>query len=67
MAKKWIQKAIKHPGAFSKQAKAAGMSTAAFARKVLAKGSKASTTLKRRAVLAQTLAKLRMKRKSRAK
>jgi hypothetical protein len=30
MAKKWIQNAIKHPGALTAKAKAAGMSLAAF-------------------------------------
>lgn len=31
MAKKWISKAIKHPGAFTAQAKAAGKSVSEFA------------------------------------
>jgi len=31
--KKWIQKAIKRPGALTKKAKAAGMSPMAFAQK----------------------------------
>ena len=35
--KNWIQKAIKRPGAFTAKAKRAGMTTAAFARKVLKK------------------------------
>ncbi len=30
MAKKWIQGAIKHPGALSAKAKAAGMTVSAF-------------------------------------
>ena len=30
MAKKWIQGAIKHPGALTRKAKAAGMSMSAF-------------------------------------
>ena len=34
MAKKWIQKAIKRPGALTRKAKAAGMATMAFARKM---------------------------------
>ena len=59
MAKKWIQSAIKRPGAFSRKAKRAGMSTSAYARKVLKKGSRASATTKRQARLAQTLAKIR--------
>lgn len=59
MAEKWIQGAIKHPGAFKAKAKAAGKSTAAFARSALKEGSKASTKTKRQAALAQTLSKLR--------
>jgi 2-hydroxychromene-2-carboxylate isomerase len=60
MAKKmWIKGAIKHPGAFTKKAKAAGMSTSAFAAKVLSPKSKASTQTKRQAALAQTLRKFR--------
>lgn len=59
MAKKWIKSAIKHKGSFSRGAKRAHMSTSAYARKVLKKGSHASATTKRRARLAQTLGKLR--------
>lgn len=60
MAKaKWIQGAIKHPGAFKAKAQAAGKSTAAFARSALKEGSRASTKTKRQAALAQTLSKLR--------
>jgi len=59
MAEKWIQGAIKRPGAFTAKAKAAGKSTGAFARSVLKEGSKASTRTKRQAALAQTLSKLR--------
>jgi hypothetical protein len=55
----WIKDAIKHPGAFTKKAKAAGMSVSAFASKVTKKGSKASSTTKRQANLAKTLASLR--------
>jgi len=51
---KWIQKAIKHPGAFSAKAKKAGMSTAAFA----AKHKHDSGKLGKQARLAQTLSKL---------
>lgn len=61
MAKKWIQAAIKHKGAFKKAAKRKGKSVSAYARSVLKKGSKASTTTKRRAALALTLRKLRKK------
>ena len=52
---KWIKGAIEHPGAFSAQAKAAGMTTREFIRKVLAKGSRYTARTKRRANLARTL------------
>ena len=55
--KAWIQGAVKRPGAFTKKAKAAGMSVSAYATKVLKKGSKASTRTKRQASLAKTLLK----------
>jgi hypothetical protein len=61
MAKKWIQQAIKHPGAFTKKANAAGMSVSKFAQHVLEKKSKADATTKKQANLAQTLKKLRKK------
>lgn len=51
----WIQGAIKHPGAFTKKAKAAGMSVSAYASKVTKPGSKADATTKRQANLAKTL------------
>lgn len=54
----WIKGAIKHPGAFKKKAKAAGMSTQAFASKVTKGGSTASATTKRQASLAKTLGKM---------
>ena len=57
-----IQGAIKRPGAFTKKAKKAGMSTAAYAKKVTKKGSKASTRTKRQAGLAKTLRKISRKR-----
>ena len=56
--KKWIQGAIKHPGSFTKKARAADETVPAFAADVLAPGSKASTTTKRQAALARTLRKL---------
>src|SRR5215468_6826156 len=59
MAETWIQGAIKRPGAFKAKAKAAGKSTAAFARSALKEGSQASTRTKRQAALAQTLSKFR--------
>lgn len=56
MAKTWIQKATaNNKGAFTRQAKAAGMTVSEFAEKTLAAGSHASATTKRRARLAQTL------------
>jgi len=65
--KNWIQGAIKRPGAFKAKAKRAGISTAAFARKVLKKGSRASARTKRQASLARTLSKFRRNIKSRRK
>lgn len=60
--KNWIQGAIKRPGAFRAKAKRAGMSTDAYAGKVLKKRSSASTRTKRQAALAKTLKKLRKKK-----
>ena len=52
----WIEKAVsKHPGAFSRKAKAAGMSTGAYARKEA--GAKGTTG--KQARLAMVLARLR--------
>src|SRR5262249_8638431 len=59
MADKWIQGAIKRPGAFTAKAKAAGKSPTAYASQVLKPSSSASTRTKRQAALAQTLKKLR--------
>ena len=59
MKKNWIAGAIKNKGSFTKQAKKAGMSVSKFASKVTKPGSKASSTTKKRAVLAKTLSKLR--------
>jgi hypothetical protein len=56
----WIKKAIKRPGAFKAKAKAAGMSTAAYARKV-GNSKTASTRTKRQAALARTLMGMRRK------
>ena len=57
--KKWIQKAIKKPGAFTAQAKRKKMTVAQFANEVLKKGSKYSEKTKKRARLAKTLRKLK--------
>jgi hypothetical protein len=55
---KWIQKAIKKPGSFSKQAKRAHMSTTGFANKVMHdKSHRYSETTHHRAALAKTLSK----------
>jgi len=56
---RWIKRAIKRPGAFRRKARKAGMSTAAYARRVLRKGSHASARTKRQARLARTLSRLR--------
>ena len=61
--KKWIQKAIKRPGAFRAKAKKAGMSTQAFANKVLANKEKYDPRTVKQAALAKTLAKMRRKKK----
>lgn len=51
---KWIQKAVHHPGSFTKQAKKAHMGTHAYAEKM----KHASGTTGRRARLALTLEKM---------
>jgi hypothetical protein len=62
--KKWIADAVgKNKGAFSRQAKRAKKSTAAYAAQVLKPGSRASATTKRRARLAQTLGRLRKRKR----
>jgi hypothetical protein len=61
--KKWIQSAVKRPGAFTAKARKAGMSVSAYATKVLKKGSKADARTKRQARLAQTFKKMGKKRK----
>lgn len=47
--RKFIQRAIKRPGALTRRAKAAGMSVAAYARSAMRKGSKASGLAKQQA------------------
>lgn len=63
MAKKWIQKAIKKKGAFTKKAKKAGKSVSQYAADVLKPSSNADTTTKRQASLAKTLAKISKRKK----
>ena len=53
--KNWIAGAIKHPGAFTKKANAAGKSVGAYASQVTKPGSTASATTKRQGNLAKTL------------
>ncbi len=65
MADKWMQGAVKRPGAFRAKAQKAGMSTAAYAKKV-ANDPNASTRTKRQAALARTFSKYRGKRKGRS-
>jgi hypothetical protein len=57
-SKKWIQQAIRKPGAFRQQAKRAGKSTLEFAREVLRNPQRYGKTTVRRARLAITLMKL---------
>jgi hypothetical protein len=59
----WIQRAIRKPGAFRRQAKRAGKSTMEFAREVLRNPQRYSPTTVRRARLAITLSKLRKRGK----
>lgn len=61
MADKWIQKAIKRPGALTRKAKARGMTVAQF----IANPPKNITTqTKRQIALARTLRKLSRRRRS---
>ena len=60
MAKKWIQEAIKHPGALRKQLKAKKGKKIPVAK--LHKATKAKGTLGRRARLAITLKHLRKRK-----
>ena len=61
--KKWIQKAIKRPGAFTAKAKKAGKTTAAMAAAVTKNPSKYSKLTVRQANLAKTLKKITNKKK----
>jgi hypothetical protein len=68
MAKRWIQSAVKRMkkkgtvGSFSRAAKRAGMSTSAYANKVLKKGSKASPAMKKKANFAKNVGKSKRKK-----
>ena len=61
--KKWIQKAIKRPGAFTKKAKKAGKSVSAMAAAVTKSPGRYSKTTVRQANLAKTLKKIGRNRK----
>lgn len=61
--KKWIQEAVgKNPGAFSKKAKDAGMSTSEYASRVSANPEKYDKRTVKQANLAKTLTKLRKRK-----
>ena len=60
--KKWIQGAIKRPGALRKKAKAAGKSVSAYCASTKGK----STRTKRQCNLAKTLKNVRPKKKKRS-
>lgn len=61
---KWIQEATsKHPGAFSKKAEEAGMTTAQYVAKVTANPDEYDPKTVKQANLAKTLTKLRKKKK----
>lgn len=61
--KKWIQKAIKRPGAFTAKAKKAKKSVAGFAAAVKKNPQKYSALTVRQANLATTLRKISKKKK----
>lgn len=61
--KKWIQGAIKRPGAFTKKAKKAGKSVPGMAAAVTKNPGRYSATTVRQANLAKTLKKIGKKRK----
>lgn len=54
----WMQGAVKHPGAFTRKAKAHKMSVPEYASKVKTGAVKASGTTEKQASLAQTFEKL---------
>jgi hypothetical protein len=63
MADKWIQDAIKRPGAFTKKAKERGISTKEFAAQVSSNPERYDERTVKQANLAKTLGKLRKKKK----
>lgn len=65
--KKWIQGAIKRPGAFTKKAEERGISVKELAAKVTANPDEYDKTTVKQANLAKTLSKLRKHRQSKNK
>ena len=63
MADKWIQEAIKRPGAFTKKAEERGMSTKEFAVQVSSNPERYDERTVKQANLAKTLSKLRKKKR----
>ena len=63
---KWIQDAIKRPGAFGKKAKAADMSTAAYANEIMSNKENFSKLDVQQAGLAQTLMGFNKRKKKRS-
>jgi hypothetical protein len=63
MADKWIQEAIKRPGAFTKKAEKRGMSTKEFAAQVSSNPKRYDERTVKQANLAKTLSKLRKKKR----
>ena len=64
MSDKWIQDAIKRPGAFTKKAEERGMDSKKFAQKVTSNPDEYDTRTVRQANLAKTLSKLRKRKKN---
>jgi hypothetical protein len=63
--RKWIQKAIKRPGAFTEKARRRGMTVAEFAEQVIRNPERYDTRTVRQAHLARTLRRLARRRKRR--
>jgi hypothetical protein len=65
--KNWIQGAIKRPGAFTKKAEKAGKTTEEYSSDVSKNPEKYDKRTVRQARLAQTLSKLRKRKKTKQK
>jgi len=63
--RKWIQKAIKRPGAFTEKARRRGMTVAQFAEQVIRNPERYDTRTVSQAHLAKTLRRLSRRRKKR--